>query len=55
MTGSVNAETFSIKAEPEALEGGGIPFTKININLQNIKRECLEHYDSTTETAGKID
>lgn len=47
----------TIKAEPGSREEDGIntSYTEIDIHLQDVKEECLEHFKSVYITTGKID
>lgn len=52
-----STKTVPIKEEPEPRQddGGGISCTEIDIDLLNIKKECLDHSERMTQTAGNVD
>lgn len=48
-------ETISIKAEKGPQEdGGGISFSKIDIDVPDVKMGGLENFETIIQTAGKI-
>lgn len=51
--GSINVEAVPIKAGPREEDRQRIYYTEIDIDLPDVKRECLEHPESIYWTAGK--
>lgn len=49
-------EPVATKAEPVSPEevGGGISYTEIDIDLSDVNKECLEHSERITRTAGNV-
>lgn len=54
IAGSNNVGTVPIKAVagPQEEEEGVIPYTEIDIDLPDVKKECLEQCERITQTAG---
>lgn len=53
--GSITVETISIKTEPGPREefGREIPNTEFDVDLMDVKQECLERSDKIIQPAGK--
>lgn len=50
--GRIFVETKPIKAE-QGPQDGGVAYMEIDIGLQDVKKECLEHSEIISETPGK--
>lgn len=48
-------ELVTIKIKPGTRDesGGGIPYTEIDLDLLDVKKECFEHSERITPAAGK--